>query len=295
VLDAALSGRAQLAGMDHRFTVGLMATRFDARFNRQAYNWVGVGHIDGSAIVPADPTLTDENTNRDERSTELRLQDQVALGRDTTLWAGLRSSRIERASVRTNGSRPTDYDQTLTTPWLALSHQLSPSTMAYVSWGQGVESEVAPNRARYTNRGQPLPALKSRQLEAGLKHRSTAFDHGITIFDIRRPVWADIGSCDDDGTSRLTPKRAWARGACAAARCGCVRGARGRQMPALKVSGLRTCRRSRSRPKQRTTCPHCPASRCWASSPTRATAPCCPTTASSPAPGPASTWACATP
>lgn len=200
VLDAALSGRTTLAGMEHRFTVGLMATRFDARFNRQAYNWVGVGHIDGSAIAPADPTLTDENTNRDERSTELRLQDQVAITRDTTLWAGLRSSKVERASVRTDGSRPTDYEQTLSTPWLALSHQLSPATMAYASWGQGVETEVAPNRARYLNRGQPLPALKSRQIEAGLKHRSATVDAGVTLFDIRRPLWADIGSCDDEGT-----------------------------------------------------------------------------------------------
>ncbi|NRF68984.1 TonB-dependent siderophore receptor [Aquincola sp. S2] len=196
-LDLALSGRAMLGGMDHRFTIGLLASRFEARFNRQAYNWVGVGQIDGSVITPADPTLTDENTNRDERSTELRLQDQITLGQDTTLWAGLRSSRIARASVRTDGSRGTDYHQQLTTPWLALSHQLSPAAMVYASWGQGVESEVVPNRSFYANAGQPLAALKSRQIEAGIKRRSTAVDAGITLFDIRRPMWADF--CDTDG------------------------------------------------------------------------------------------------
>ena len=36
--------------------------------------------------------------------------------------------------------------------------------MIYASWGQGIESEVAPNRTRYSNAGRALPALKSRQL-----------------------------------------------------------------------------------------------------------------------------------
>ena len=64
----ALSGQSTLAGLQHRFTAGLLSTHFTARFNRQAYNWVGVGAVDGRTILPDDPTLTDENTNRRERS-----------------------------------------------------------------------------------------------------------------------------------------------------------------------------------------------------------------------------------
>jgi iron complex outermembrane receptor protein len=66
-------------------------------------------------------------------------------------------------SVRTDGSACHRTTQSFTTPWLALSHHSTPQGMVYASWGQGIESEVVPNRSRYTNAGQALPALKSRQ------------------------------------------------------------------------------------------------------------------------------------
>lgn len=194
--DFALSGRSLLGGLRHHWSVGVQATRHEARFNRQAYNYVGVGRIDGTARVPPDPALTDENTNRDERSVEWRLQDRVELGTAWQLWAGLRHTRLQREAVRTDGSRPTDYTQGFTTPWLALSWQATPALMAYASVGQGVESEVAPNRARYTNAGQALPALKSRQWEAGVKQRGGALHWQLALFEIRRPVWSDVRSTD---------------------------------------------------------------------------------------------------
>ncbi len=190
--DLGLAGRHTLAGQVHHWSAGVLATRHTTRLNRQAYNWVGIGHIDGSAVVPADPELTDENTHRSERSLEWRLQDRIELGAQWQLWAGLRHSRIERESVRTDGSRPTDYTQRFTTPWLALAWQATPALLAYASAGQGIESEVAPNRARYSNAGQALPALKSRQLEAGVKHRGQALQWQLALFDIDRPQWSDL-------------------------------------------------------------------------------------------------------
>lgn len=199
-VDLSVNGRAMALGMAHRFSAGVLFTRFEARFNRQAYNYAGSGSIDGLTALPADPTLTDENTQRDERSTEWRLQDAITLSPRWSLWAGLRHSRLHRESVRTDGSRPTRYDQSFTTPWLALSHALGPQTLAYLSWGQGVESEVAPGRSRYTNAGQALPALKSRQTELGFKQSGAQLDWRAAAFDIQRPVWSDIGSCDVSGS-----------------------------------------------------------------------------------------------
>lgn len=199
-VDVSINGRATALGLAHRFSAGVLFTRFQARYGRQAYNYVGTGSIDGSARLAADPSLTDENTQRDERSTELRLRDAITLSPQWSLWAGLRHSRLHRESVRTDGSRATAYDQSFTTPWLALSHAFTPQTLAYLSWGQGVESEVAPNRARYTNAGQALPALKSSQAELGLKQTSARLDWRVAAFDMRRPAWSDIGSCDVDAS-----------------------------------------------------------------------------------------------
>jgi iron complex outermembrane recepter protein len=200
-LDLAVKGRAQLGGFTHQFNAGVLFTRYVARFEQQAFNLVGTGTIDGRSVVPADPTLTDENTNRDERSTELHLQDAMQLSERWSLWAGARHTRIHRESVRTDGSRATAYPQSFTTPWLAVSHALSKDTQAYASVGQGIESEVVPNRARYSNSGEALPALKSRQVELGIKHASEAIDARIALFDIRRPAANDFHT-DDGAPSR---------------------------------------------------------------------------------------------
>ena len=212
-LDVSVNGRAQWLGLGHQFNAGVLATRYQARFNRQAYNLVGVGSIDGLSVVPADPTLSDEQTHRDERSTEWHLQDAITLSPSWSLWAGLRNSKLQRDSVRTDGSRATHYTQSFTTPWLALSHAFNPRDLAYLSWGQGVESEVAPNRPRYSNAGQALPALKSEQVEAGFKHHGGMLVWQVAAFDIRRPVWRDVGDCSiAAGCSRTADGRARHRG-----------------------------------------------------------------------------------
>jgi iron complex outermembrane recepter protein len=192
VADLALQGSHVIAGQRHQWSLGVQRSDHRARFQRQAYNYVGAGLIDGSAVLPPDPALTDENTQRDERSTELRLQDVISLGERWQLWAGVRHTRLTRESVRTDGSRATAYTQSFTTPWAALAWQPRADLTAYFSAGQGVESEVAPNRPRYTNAGEALPALKSRQVELGLKQRGEHVQWQAAVFDIRRPAWSDI-------------------------------------------------------------------------------------------------------
>jgi iron complex outermembrane receptor protein len=211
-LDVALKGRARLAGLTHRFNAGVLFTRHRAEFDRQAFNYVGTGTIEGRAVVPPDPALTVENTNRDERSTEWHLQDMIELGPRWSLWAGVRHTRLARASVLTDGSEPVRYEQSFTTPWVALSHQLAARTQLYVSAGEGIETEAAPNRPAYVNAGQPLPALKSRQVEAGLKHGSESFDARVALFDIRRPATADVDAGNGLSLIRRLDGRARHRG-----------------------------------------------------------------------------------
>ncbi|MBC7717735.1 MAG: TonB-dependent siderophore receptor [Pseudorhodobacter sp.] len=208
-LEATLNGAFQTGGFSHAASVGVLRSTVRQRFEKQAYNYVGSGNVQGTAVTPADPTLGDENTNRDETSTEFFLRDAVKLSDHFTAWLGLRHTALHRESVRTNGKLPTAYDQSVNTPSVALSYTISSDAMAYASWGKGVESEVAPNRARYTNRGAALPALQSRQVELGLKGNSKDFGWSVAWFDINRPAFADVGSdCNDDTTGNTCTRQA---------------------------------------------------------------------------------------
>jgi iron complex outermembrane recepter protein len=199
-LDLSAQGKLRTGSVSHELTTGLLNSRVKNRFQRQAFNYAGTGNVQGTAVTPAAPDLTDENTNRDERSNELYVRDAVSLSPALTAWLGLRHTRLERQSVRTDGSRATDYTQSFTTPWLAVSYSFAPEQMVYASWGQGIESEVAPGRSRYTNAGQTLPALKSRQFEAGVKGQTERLEWNLAAFDIQRPQFADIGACDVDAS-----------------------------------------------------------------------------------------------
>ena len=197
-LDLQISGQWRSGAIRHDLTTGVLWNRQRDRFGRQAYNYTGLGRDDGSLATPPAPELTDENTHRDVRSTELYLRDRLTLSEHWSLWAGLRHSRLERASVRTDGTAPVQYTQNLSTPWIGLTRRLDAHTVAYLSWGQGVETDFAPNRARYVNAGQPLPALKSRQWEAGVKHDRPDHRWSVTAFQIHRPQAVDLGACDVD-------------------------------------------------------------------------------------------------
>jgi iron complex outermembrane recepter protein len=199
-LDLSFQGKRTTGTLRHDVTVGLLNSKVKNRFQRQAFNFAGTGNVQGTAVTPAAPDLTDENTNRDERSTEAYARDAIAITEDLTAWLGLRHTRLQRESVRTDGSRATDYRQSFSTPWLAVSYAFATDQLVYASWGQGIESEVAPGRARYTNNGEALPALKSRQIEIGLKGSTDVLEWGLAGFDIQRPQFADFGTCGLDST-----------------------------------------------------------------------------------------------
>jgi iron complex outermembrane recepter protein len=195
-LDLSVQGTLQTGSLHHTTSVGVLRSTVRNQFQRQAFNLTGAGNVNGLLVAPASPALTDENTNRQEKTTELYLKDTIALTPQWRAWLGLRHTQLERRSVRTDGSRPTDYTQSFTTPSLAISYAWAPEQLLYASVGQGVESEVVPNRARYTNPGLALPALKSRQIELGLKGASTQAEWSVAGFHIQQPQFADIGTCD---------------------------------------------------------------------------------------------------
>jgi iron complex outermembrane receptor protein len=198
-VDLSLQGKLQTGPLDHTLTTGVLQSRVRNRFQGLAYNFVGTGNVDGTLITPADPTLTGTNTNRDERSTELYVRDAVAITDRLTAWIGLRNTRITRDSVNTDGTEPSHFTKSFTTPWVALSYAFARDQLVYASWGRGVESNVVPNRTRYINANEVF-TTQSRQTEIGLKGASEAFEWNVAAFDIRRAQTNDFGTCDTDNT-----------------------------------------------------------------------------------------------
>ena len=196
-LQTEVAGQAQFAGLRHDLTLGLMRYRSDLLTQPYAYNWAGVGSVFTAFTSSAAPEAVYAGTNRSEYATELSLRDRITLGARNTLWAGLRHSRIDRASVGTDGSSPLQVQNSFTTPWLALSHALQAGAIVYGSYGQGVELDAAPNLPIYTNAGQALAALRSKQMEVGLKQSQGPVRWQAAWFDITRPQAAD--ACDANG------------------------------------------------------------------------------------------------
>ncbi|SEK53988.1 iron complex outermembrane recepter protein [Roseateles sp. YR242] len=195
-LDLSAQGKLRLADMSHELSTGVLFSRFYSRLQGQAYNWAGTGDITGSLPTVADPTLSGANTDRDERSTEFYLRDAVQLSPRWQGWLGVRHTRLRRDSFQVNveagEEARTNYRQSVTTPWLGLSYAIDPELMAYASWGEGVESDVVPNRAEYVNQGQALPAMRSRQWEIGLKAGNRSVDWSVNYFDVTKPTWSDV-------------------------------------------------------------------------------------------------------
>jgi iron complex outermembrane recepter protein len=215
-LDVHLSGEFATGALRHALTVGALESRFDARFNDEAYNFVGIGNIAGTAVVPSDPSLTYANTNRTERNTELYLRDTVQIDAHWSVWGGVRHTTIHRTSWETAAGDPTantDYMKSFTTPWLAVSRQFGEHDMAYVSWGEGVESNLVPTHG-YDNGGRPLSSTLSRQVELGYKHGDESRQWGLTVYDVDQPLDDALpdGSFGHDGITRSIGLEASAQG-----------------------------------------------------------------------------------
>jgi len=189
-----INGQLTTGTLQHQVSAGVVTSRFTDRGQPQADNNASVGLGNIYTLPPFAPLaeFTDPYTNRTERSTEFFFTDVIRWNAQLQTWLGLRHTRLDRASVRTDGSRATTYTQNVSTPWLAATWQFDPARMAYASWGQGVESEVAPGRPRYTNQGQALPALKSRQWELGLKSDTGSQRWNATVFNTVRPASGDL-------------------------------------------------------------------------------------------------------
>ncbi len=199
VLDAQLAGTV----LNTRVGLGLQKRHFTQRTQAQAYNYAGTGNVFAPALAAFDaaPDLTVAGTNLDERATEAFVSAHRLFG-IVRVFGGARVSRVEKSSVRTDGTEATQIGQTIATPWFGASAALAPMLNIYASWGQGAESETVPNRpAQYVNFGAALATLKSTQIEIGVKWQAAPrLLFTAAAFEIVKPFADDL--FEPDGSAR---------------------------------------------------------------------------------------------
>ena len=206
-----VKGRISTGAVQHQVGAAWLNSRTRDRFALGAYNWVGTEKLYSLQALPPDLTLSPQGVNRTESSNELSVYDVIAWTPHLSTWLGLRHTQLERSGAYPDGSEPTSYAQSLSTPWAALTYQLTPEHMLYASWGKGVESQIVPNRpyvtnspvATYTNHGQALPAATSRQSEFGVKVQDHDLRWQLSYFSIVRPT-TNLDTCANLAISPCT-------------------------------------------------------------------------------------------
>ncbi len=191
-----VSGSTSLGGVTHDLSVNAMRTRMMTHTSgSQQFDYVGLANIYTRQVDPTNSyTFTDTTTNLVEYSNELAIKDRVHLREHTSAWLGLRHIHIRRESIQSDGTEGTQDTRNITTPWIGLSHKMTPTVTTYASYGEGVESAVTPNKTNYNNAGQPLPTLRSKQKEIGIKGQALQHSWQATAFDISRPTTSDASS-----------------------------------------------------------------------------------------------------
>ena len=193
-----LSGQTDMGGLSHSMKFSLMRQRYIKQMPYTAADTLlgSTNSTYGGLNPPSGATHYGYNTNASDYSTEIAFNDHMQLTQATSAWLGLRHTQLNRTSIMTNGDAMVKDERGVTTPWLALSHQLNANYLIYTSYSEGLETQSTPNASSYTNSGQPLPALRSKQREVGVKNQNEQAQWQVTWFDITRPATADTGVCD---------------------------------------------------------------------------------------------------
>jgi len=213
-LDAHADGDVRTGGGQHQFTVGASRTLLTRDLPTAQVAIAGISNIYvPQDVAPGTPGPNAQNSAQGA-STELYWRDHAQWAERYHAWLGLRHTRMQRTQALSDGSQASHIAEQFTTPWGALGVTIAPRTMAYASWGEGVE--VLPVRfttlggSTVLNSGQALPAAKSRQWELGLQGDAAWGQWGLAWFHLIKPEAALLPVTSlsaklysQDGRSRL--------------------------------------------------------------------------------------------
>lgn len=114
------------------------------------------------------------------------VSDTIDLTHGWSVLGGIRYTDYSQTGYNPDGSRASNYDKNgVPTPTVALMYKVTPQTMAYASYMESLEPGSSVG-AVYTNFGDLLNPLKSKQYEVGIKTEQQDWAATAAVFRIEK-------------------------------------------------------------------------------------------------------------
>lgn len=190
-LQLSLNGRLETGAVSHQLLAGVETVRFGARREIYSGNYSALISVLNPALGQAAPTLSTTiwDQTLSDRNHALYLQDQIELGPQWRVLAGLRHDRYEgrhdnRALGYVAGNRlVTEQSVSATTPRLGLTWLATPEWSAYASVGRSFRPQILTSAS-----GQTFEPEQGTAQELGLKwlRRDGRLGATLAVFDVSK-------------------------------------------------------------------------------------------------------------
>lgn len=197
--DAMLQGRTQVAGMTHHVVAGLS---WQKQRNDDSRNAVYIPNVGTGNLGSQNTTRYDSSGSFDSlgmyRLTELVhksvfASDRIELTDRWSVLGGLRWIQYEKLNWDGTGASTAPYRENgIVTPTVAVMYKVAPETMAYASYVESLQQGATVAKLpTYTNAGEMLNPLMSKQWELGVKKDSTSWSGSAALFQVTKTTEYD--------------------------------------------------------------------------------------------------------
>ncbi|RYF70237.1 MAG: TonB-dependent receptor [Comamonadaceae bacterium] len=191
-VDAVAQGRVRTGGIQHQIVAGAAWQQQRNDYSSAGfYGTVGTGNLGTQNPLGYSSTgdFASLGVYRAAEITQkaLFLSDTMELTQQWSVLAGVRHTHYTQRGFSPGGAEISNYSKSgVITPSLAVMYKLEPQTMAYASYVEALQPGTAVSNQAYTNYGELLDPLKSRQYELGVKTEQPHWSATAALFRIEK-------------------------------------------------------------------------------------------------------------
>ncbi|MDX5410680.1 MAG: TonB-dependent receptor [Thauera sp.] len=208
--DAMLQGRVQGANLTHNLVIG---TSWQRQVNDYSRNWTyiagaGTGNLGNQNTTDYQSVGSFDSMDL-YRAAEITQKavfasDRIEIGDRWSVLGGLRWTRYESLGWNDAGVASTPYKESgIVTPTFALMYKVTPEATVYASYVESLQQGATVSSLPiYSNAGETLDPLTSKQWELGVKRDGTKWSGTAALFRVEKTSEYDR-SCGVDCLTRV--------------------------------------------------------------------------------------------